>query len=684
MIIRRFATLICLVLFALPVFSQKLLYDNSFTPTINGSVNFVEVLSDGKILIAGAFTTVNSVTRNRIARLNANGTLDESFNANSAIVVAENPTIYSMEILSDGKILLGGDLGAEQPQGYRKGVLRLNADGTSDNTLTSIPRILGGTMYGYNIRVDKAEQLPNGKILICGLFRMANGNPRLQLARYNSDGSFDATFTTSIFDDSASTYCQDIEAQPDGKYFVSGIYSTVNGSSRIGLTRFNADDSIDTTFNPTPVPGAAITNYNGIELLSDGKMIVSQLPRNGPSGNLNRGAKFNNDGSLINLYDADAESTSVFMLNNVSDTAFQSDGKAFIVDGARDGLYRYNTDGTRDVSLNKVYAIGGSVTTGLKAISVLSDGKVLVAGDWDYLIPDLGTDNTQINQKGLARFTPQAIPIKPKYDFDGDGKDDISVFRPSDRVWYVNRSTSGFTSAQFGISTDKPVATDYDGDGKTDIAVFRDGTWYWLRSSDNVFAYAVMGQAGDVPLLGKYNVNVNFNFGGLVVFRPSNGKFYYEQPFQNPIQTEIYGVPGLPTDKPLLADFDGDGKNNIGIFRDGHWYIEISGNIVTHYQFGIAGDKPVIGDFDGDLRTDYAVFRPSNGTWYINKSTEGFYIVRWGLADDLPVPADYNGDGKTDIAVYRPSDGVWYQLRSDNSYHFERFGLSGDIPAQLR
>lgn len=146
------------------------------------------------------------------------------------------------------------------------------------------------------------------------------------------------------------------------------------------------------------------------------------------------------------------------------------------------------------------------------------------------------------------------------------------------------------------------------------------------------------------------------------------------------------GFTMLSTDKPLLADFNGDGKNDIGVFRDGHWYIDDATSPASkHYQFGLPGDKPLIGDFDADGRTDYAVFRPSTGVWYLQKSTEGFAAVRWGLSDDIPVPADYDGDGKADIAVYRPSDGVWYQLLSSSgSYKFDRFGLAEDIPAQLR
>jgi len=187
-----------LLVFSLPVFSQKLLFDSTFAPDINGSLNFVEILGGGKILISGDFTSVNAVARHKIARLNADGTLDEAFNANSSIVLSDDPSIYSMEVLADGKILLGGDFGAAHSQGHRKVVVRLNADGTFDNTLTSFPPILGGTLYGYPIRLRKAEQLASGKILICGIFQTANGNqpPRLiQIRTVRAAGRYPGSIT---------------------------------------------------------------------------------------------------------------------------------------------------------------------------------------------------------------------------------------------------------------------------------------------------------------------------------------------------------------------------------------------------------------------------------------------------------------------------------------------------------
>jgi hypothetical protein len=138
-----------------------------------------------------------------------------------------------------------------------------------------------------------------------------------------------------------------------------------------------------------------------------------------------------------------------------------------------------------------------------------------------------------------------------------------------------------------------------------------------------------------------------------------------------------------PVNHPA-ADFDGDGKSDISLFRASNsaWYILQSSNgQTTSSAFGSAGDQIAPGDYDGDGKCDTAVFRPGSGTWYLMRSTAGFTGLQFGAATDVPVPADYDGDGKTDVAVFRPAGGFWYIIKSsDGTVRSQQFGANGDRP----
>ncbi|MFN0277838.1 MAG: FG-GAP-like repeat-containing protein [Pyrinomonadaceae bacterium] len=266
------------------------------------------------------------------------------------------------------------------------------------------------------------------------------------------------------------------------------------------------------------------------------------------------------------------------------------------------------------------------------------------------------------------------------FDFDGDSRADIAVFRPAGGIWYLNRSTAGFTGLQFGINVDKPVAADYDGDGRADIAVFREGIWYRLDSSTNTFRAAAFGLKEDLPVPADFDGDGKAD---ITVFRPSTGYWYHTLSGNGAFAAVRHGLNG---DVPVPADFDGDGKADINVFRpsNGTWYRINSGtNLFYGFQYGVSGDKPLMGDFDGDGKANIAVWRPSNGAWYLLQPNGSTAASLFGLSTDIPTPADYDGDGKTDISVYRPSNGTWYRMNSaNNSFAALQFGIGSDDPVQ--
>jgi uncharacterized delta-60 repeat protein len=332
---------------------------------INGNAYAMALQPDGKILLGGIFTSVAGQTRNRIARLNADGTLDTAFNPNAR----GNATagVFSFALQPDGKILVGGtftNIGGVNCSN----LARLNPDGSLDSAFTPNPTYF----YPGSSRVMSLLVQPDGKIVLGGVFTMIGGTACSFIGRLHPDGSADTNFQAT-----ADSFVTTLVAQADGKILIGGSFSSLNGQPRNHLGRLNPDGSLDTTFTNTPNSYiAAIANQSDGGILIGGSFNeFDGQPRNGI-------ARIAPDG-LLDAGFAPSTGNTIF--------APLADGR--IVLGS---MSRLNADGSIDANYNP--------TPNGNVFSVIAqpDGKILAAGSFTTMGGQPHSRFARLNDGGVS------------------------------------------------------------------------------------------------------------------------------------------------------------------------------------------------------------------------------------------------------------------------------------------
>ena len=586
-------------------------------PAPNFRVYAAAVLADGKILLGGSYFPGGNAVDFFLTRLNADGSPDTTFGSAGIVSINQGSfdVINRIAIQSDGKIV---GAGYTSDAGGFQAVLRLNANGSLDPTFGGGISFFRFPPYPHSSprQLQTVKILGDGSILTAAPINFAHPTGialGIGIARLTSTGSLDQSFgtqgTSLASRPAPNGYNEivDLELMPAGR-FVAAYTSGVTVFEATGsfvrdlpfeatwITRMPGGNLLGAGDNPLPA-----ARVGGIKVYTDqgiiGRASMTGRPFAAPDGRiiLGRIDSITNELNLTALSRLTSQGTRMadFDRDDKTDLAIQR-GSYFFAQKSGGGM-TFNLQTFFGASVipemseqrlpnllldrnTVVFAIRGipNVSGGMYRRISESSGELYFGAIW-----------------GLAGDIPTGG------DFDGNGQLDMTVFRPSDGVWYsIFGENDQFRFVSWGTAGDKPVPADYDYDGKTDFAVYRPstGTWWIKRSSDGGSVAVKFGVAADIPVTG---------------------------------------------------DYDADGRADLTVYRpsEGNWYQYLTTEGFRVIRFGLAGDIPVPGDYDGDGRHDIALYR--GGVWYLLKSREGFAALTMPAiigttVDDVPVSTRYD------------------------------------------
>lgn len=382
----------------------------------------VAVQPDGKIIVGGYFDQFGGEPRNNVARLNADGSVDAGFQASN---LGPDDRVQTLELQPDGKCLIGGRFLQVDGQ-PRRGMARLNADGTLDTSFDP------GAGLGYlaelpGMAYDLALQ-EDGSVLVAGFFDQCGTTPRNNIVRVDSTGHVDTKFNPGT---GANSAVHAVLLEPDDKIVIGGEFTSYNGFLRDQIARLNLDGSIDNgavlptaaqaasrgpvrpagqAFGPSAGPdgvvGDVIVQPDQSILIAGDFTALTDLGIFAPRPGI---ARILADGTIDFGFDP---SSGVPAGSSFGALALQPDGRillAGIVAGGQGlpGVLRLNADGSRDNGFSSV-AFAGSTLPGISeiaALAVQADGKILVGGRFDSFAGQPFNGLVRLNADGSVDST---------------------------------------------------------------------------------------------------------------------------------------------------------------------------------------------------------------------------------------------------------------------------------------
>jgi len=227
-------------------------------PGANDSIRALALTSEGKLLVGGLFTTINGTNRSRIARLSTDGTMDISFNPGAG---ADNP-VYALAVQPNDKVLVGGAFSTFNNIN-RPGLVRLNTNGVVDTSFV-VGAGFNGTVYALALQND-------GKIVVGGEFISFNGVARTNLLRLNANGTLDLTFDSAL---TVNAPVYSLVVEPDGRIVFGGSFTGVSGQVRNRLARLDKNGVLDAGFLAGGANSGANNTVYAIAPQVDGRLLI--------------------------------------------------------------------------------------------------------------------------------------------------------------------------------------------------------------------------------------------------------------------------------------------------------------------------------------------------------------------------------------------------------------------------